>query len=155
KELNNALQNLIGKYDFQFDFIGPIPNEFEIKSPQIKYYGAISDAGKIKSILRETDVFVLPSHAEGMPNVILEAMASGCAILATNVGAVNVMVDDSNGWLIPPLNSTIIEQKIKEIITVEIKNVEVKKAMSVKKVKENFMWDKVVLKEINYIRGVV
>ena len=155
KELNEALQNLIGKYDFQFDFIGPIPDEFKINSPQIKYHGAISDADKIKAILQEADVFVLPSHAEGMPNVILEAMSSACAIMATSVGAVNVMVDNSNGWLIPPLSSTAIEQKLIEIVKTDTKVIEGKKTVSVQKVKENFMWNKVILKEISYIRGVI
>lgn len=155
KELSTALKNLIGKYDFQFNFIGPIPEEFKINSPQIKYYGAISDAEKIKTILQSTDVFVLPSHAEGMPNVILEAMASGCAILATNVGAVNVMVDDAIGWLIQPLNSGVIEQKMVDIIKSDLSIIENKKMTSVKKVKENFMWDKVILKEISYIRGII
>jgi len=155
KELSTALNNLVGKHDFQFHFIGPIPQEFQIISSQIKYHGMISDAEKIKTILQSTDVFVLPSHAEGMPNVILEAMASGCAVLATDVGAVNGMVDESNGWLIPPLNSTIIEQKITEIVKTDPKVIEVKKAMSIKKVKENFMWNKVILKEISYIRGVI
>ena len=155
KELSAALQNLSGKYGFEFHFIGPIPEEFKINSPQIKYHGTISDAEKIKTILRATDVFVLPSHSEGMPNVILEAMASGCAILATDVGAVNVMVNEFNGWLIPPLNSTTIERKIIEIIETNSNSIENKKAISVKKVKENFMWNQVILKEINYIRGVI
>jgi glycosyltransferase involved in cell wall biosynthesis len=155
KELSTALKNLIGKYDFQFDFIGPIPKEFEINLPQIKYHGVISDVQKIKAILQSTDVFVLPSHAEGMPNVILEAMASGCAILATDIGAVEVMVDHTNGWLIPPLNSTIIEQTMAEIIKVDVEIIKNKKITSVKKVKENFMWNEVILKEIGYIRGII
>jgi glycosyltransferase involved in cell wall biosynthesis len=155
KELSAALKNLIGKYNFQFDFVGPIPDEFKINSPQIKYHGPISDAEKIKTILQSTDVFVLPSHAEGMPNVILEAMASGCAILATDVGAVNVMVDECNGWLIQPLSSISIEQKIIEIIEADLKIIESKKSASVKKITENFMWDKIISKEINYIRGII
>ena len=64
KELSAALKKLISKYDFEFNFIGPIPDEFKINSPQIKYHGSISDAGKIKAILQSTDVFVLPSHSE-------------------------------------------------------------------------------------------
>jgi glycosyltransferase involved in cell wall biosynthesis len=153
KELSAALQKVIDKYDFEFNFIGPIPNEFKINSPQIKYHGSISDAKKIKSILQSTDVFVLPSHSEGMPNVILEAMASGCAILATNVGAVNVMVDDNNGWLIPPINTNAIEQKMIEIICADFKMIENKKINSVNKVKQNFMWNEVVLKEIQVIKA--
>ncbi len=155
KELSAVLKNLIGKYDFEFNFIGPIPNEFKINSPQIKYHGSISDANKIKSILQGTDVFVLPSHSEGMPNVILEAMASGCAILATDVGAVNVMVGDDNGWLIPPINENAIEQKVTEILKSDAKLIENKKINSIKKVKQNFMWNEVILKEIQVIKARV
>ena len=155
KELSAALKKLIGKYDFEFNFIGPIPDEFKINSPQIIYHGQISEAEKIKSILQTTDIFVLPSHSEGMPNVILEAMASGCAILATDVGAVNVMVSDDNVWLLPPINTNAIEQKLIEIIKSNFKIIENKKVASVKKVKQNFMWNEVVLKEINFINNII
>ena len=151
KELSSTLKNLIGNHNFEFHFIGEIPDEFKINSTQLKYHGKISDAEKIKSILQQTDVFVLPSHAEGMPNVILEAMASGCSILATNVGAVNVIVNKSNGWLIPPLNEEAIEKRLIEIIKTNPKEIEQKKTMSVNQVKENFMWDKIIAKEIALI----
>jgi glycosyltransferase involved in cell wall biosynthesis len=155
KELSDALKNMTGRYDFEFNFIGPIPDEFKIDSPQLKYHGSIGEPQKIKFILQNTDVLVLPSHSEGMPNVILEAMASGCAVLATDVGAVNVMVGDDNGWLIPPLNTNSIEEKVIEIIKTDPKTIEVKKAASVKKVKQHFMWNEVILKEINAIKNVI
>ena len=151
KELNAALKNIIGKHSFEFHFIGDIPDAFKINSPQLIYHGRISDVEKIKSILQQTDVFVLPSHSEGMPNVILEAMASGCAVLATQVGAVNVMVKESNGWLIPPLNEKAIEEKMIEIIKTDMKDIEKKKTASIKQVKENFMWEEIIKNEINTI----
>ena len=43
-----------------------------------------------------------PSYSEGMPNVIMEAMSRGLAIIATDVGAVSKLVDEENGWLINP-----------------------------------------------------
>lgn len=49
----------------------------------------------IEDMLR-CDIFILPSYTEGFPNVILEAMACGCAIIATNVGAIPEMLDNDD-----------------------------------------------------------
>jgi glycosyltransferase involved in cell wall biosynthesis len=153
-ELSKALQNLAGKTSFEFHFIGPVPEELKLNSPQIRYHGEIREAEKIKSILRDADVFVLPSHSEGMPNVILEAMASGCAVLATRVGAVDVMVDESNGWLIPPMDAKSIEEKMQHILGMEPAAIEKKKMRSVEKIKHQFLWDEVVKLEMQAIKKI-
>lgn len=49
----------------------------------------------IKEMLR-CDIFVLPTYTEGFPNVILESMACGCAIVASSVGAIPEMLEDEN-----------------------------------------------------------
>ena len=87
-----------------------------------------------------------------MPTVILEAMACGCAIIATDVGAVSTMVSDENGWLIE--NSNIEKHLEKAMINSinEEKKLLNKKLNSLKKVKNEFTWDIIIQKTIDTIK---
>lgn len=56
----------------------------------------------VAAVMRDFDCFVLPSRAEGISNTILEAMASGLPIVATNVGGNAELVDSgTTGTLVP------------------------------------------------------
>jgi len=57
----------------------------------------------IGSYFRAADIFVLPSHSEGMSNALLEAMACGLPAIATRVGAAETMIEHGrNGVLVEP-----------------------------------------------------
>ncbi|MBS1604116.1 MAG: glycosyltransferase family 4 protein [Bacteroidetes bacterium] len=144
EELTAAIKSLMGKYDFHFHFIGAIPESRRISSPQVTYYGRLDDKRGIESILRKCDILVCPSYAEGMPNVILEAMASGCAIIASDVGAVNVEVDSGNGWLIEPGSVKAIEDAMVKSIGMQDGLLLGMRKASMDKIKREFLWEDVI-----------
>ena len=81
----------------------------------VKLLGFVKDT---RLVYQAADLFVLSSHREGLPNVVLEAMASGTPVLATRVaGMPNLIVDDVNGKLIEPGSVDQLEDGINELIT--------------------------------------
>lgn len=70
--------------------------------------GNIFFAGWVNGLQKEvligdTDIFILPSHYEGLPMAILEAMSAGKPIISTSVGGIpSVVQPQHNGWLIEP-----------------------------------------------------
>ena len=67
----------------------------------------------IAEIMRTLDIFVLPSQAEGISNTILEAMATGLPVIATNIGGnPELVIDDKTGRLTPPNNEVLMAEKI-------------------------------------------
>ena len=95
-------------------------------------------------------MLVCPSWSEGFPNVILEAMASGLAIIATHVGAVAAMVSDKNGWLIEPTNKQQLE--IALINAIDSKELISKKEYSLQLVQSTFNWEVIAQKTIEAIQ---
>jgi len=72
-------------------------------SSAVRWLGHLSD---LSQFYRSIDVFVLPSFSEGLPLVVLEAMAAGVPVVATRVGGVpEVIVDGYNGLLVDPGDS--------------------------------------------------
>jgi len=67
---------------------------------RVFFHGFVSGEQK-RDLLARAHVFVLPSHNEGLPISILEAMSYGCAIISTPVGGIPEVVGE-NGVLVPP-----------------------------------------------------
>jgi len=71
------------------------------------------ERGDIPEILRGLDCFVLPSLAEGISNTLLEAMASGLPVIATEVGGNRELVESGRtGELVPAADSEALARRI-------------------------------------------
>jgi glycosyltransferase involved in cell wall biosynthesis len=78
----------------------------------IELPGWIDSRRKIEELQR-TDVFVLPSRAEGLPMSLLEAMAAGLPVLSTTVGGIPLAVtNDKEGLLVEPGDITELADKL-------------------------------------------
>jgi glycosyltransferase involved in cell wall biosynthesis len=85
---------------------GPERAALEEKAAALGIAGRVLFTGAVSSpwnVLAAADIFVLPSRYEGMPNALLEAMAAALPVVATGVGAVPEMIEDSRqGFVVPP-----------------------------------------------------
>ena len=140
QELNSSIKTLDKKYNhFEFHFMGDIPKDFQIRTKKVKivYHGVIVDDLQKQEIYDNCDVLVCPSFSEGMPNVILEAMSRGLAIIATDVGAISEMVNDENGILMADNSPDHISKSVVDI-TADMAFLFKLKQNSIKKIDKKF-----------------
>ncbi len=71
----------------------------------------------IPQAMQTFDVFVLPSLFEGLPVVLIEAMAAGCAVVATRIGGVEEVVTDGvNGMLVEPAKVSALADALRRLL---------------------------------------
>ncbi|BCS33188.1 hypothetical protein TBR22_A24150 [Luteitalea sp. TBR-22] len=72
----------------------------------------------VERLFAALDVYVLCSRSEGMPNTILEAMASGVAVVSTRVGGADeLVVDGETGCLVPPAQPAALADAIGRLVS--------------------------------------
>jgi teichuronic acid biosynthesis glycosyltransferase TuaC len=62
------------------------------------------------------DLVTLPSYKEGCPNVVLEALAAGRPVVASNVGGIPELMDDSSGRLVPAMDAGALAVALDEVL---------------------------------------
>lgn len=96
--------------------VGAGPEEARLRAlagPGVLFLGR-RDA--VAPLLRAADLFVLPSHTEGLSNALLEAMASALPVVATRVGAAPELVDEAVGRLVAPRDVSGLRRAIGELL---------------------------------------
>jgi len=81
----------------------------------IKFYGAITNREELFNLLASMDLFVIPSHTEGMPRSLLEAMTIGLPCIGSNVGGIPEVLDSKS--IFEPKNITQCAQLIDKTLS--------------------------------------
>lgn len=104
-ELKNAKTWLIG--DGPYRTVLEHHHEELIKNNQLVIFGQLENPVKI---IKEADIAFLPSHHENLPNFLLEGLALGKPIIATNVGGNStIVINKYNGLLISRSSKSLLE----------------------------------------------
>jgi glycosyltransferase involved in cell wall biosynthesis len=96
-------------------FLEQLARQKEIDDSVI--FAGFVDQATIAKTLRASDIFVLPSFAEGIPVALMEAMAMGVPVIATYVGGViELVVDQRTGLMVSPSDSVGLASAIARYI---------------------------------------
>ena len=109
-ELLQAVALLAPQFDVTLDLVGDgtLASEVDRFSIEHDLKGIVRrhgwlEGGALVRAFADADVLVLPSYAEGLPNAMIEGMASGAAVVVSRVGAVpDVITDGRDGLLVEP-----------------------------------------------------
>lgn len=139
-----------------FQIIGPCEDKYLQKLKEIAKKYKIENRVKINNTIynyneeiKELDsarFFILPSLSEGMPQVLVEAMARGNVVIASNnKGNCDLITDGKNGFLFKNNNFKDLAGKINKILIMKKEELtKVKK--EAKKTSEQFSWNKIIEK---------
>jgi glycosyltransferase involved in cell wall biosynthesis len=67
--------------------------------------------------MSNAELVVLPSWSEGYPNVLVEALACGCPVVATRVGGIPEIIDDRNGLLVPARDTAALAEGLDKALS--------------------------------------
>jgi glycosyltransferase involved in cell wall biosynthesis len=155
KGIEELMQVVASMPELEISFVGTIPPSKKIKRDNVHYYGEVKDVNVLNKILDEHTFLISPSLSEGMPNVILEAMSRGLIPLATQVGAVEELVDNSNGFLFEPKSVEAIHANIEAAQLLEVEAALERSSNSINKIRANFTWSQIISQTVENFQRVL
>ena len=153
--LHETLQELLTDNEtFEIDIVGDLPETAQLKDPRIHYHGNLS-AEALKALKERCEVLLLPSLSEGFPTIIIESMARGLCVAATEVGAVPKVIDKNTGWLLLPGDSKSLKDSMKAIIRTPEHDLYQKQMACYQKVLHEFQWESTVNQLVSHLKTAV
>ena len=140
--------------EVKFIVVGSVTEEMaRVEKPQnVQTLGRL-EAVDVEKQLNEADVFVFPSLTEGFSNALLEAMARGLPIIATDVGAALDMIENRGGKVVPVHDIGAMQSALNDM-----QKAETRKAMSewnINKVKQCYEYNQVIEKLFHVYEEVI
>jgi glycosyltransferase involved in cell wall biosynthesis len=98
-------------------------------------------AERMQNLYAEHDIFVFPSLVEGLPNVLMEAMASGMPVITTETcGMTDIIENNFNGLLIPPADAGALEEAVLRLANCE--DLCQRLGIAARETMERFTWER-------------
>ncbi len=134
---------------------GPLGDELRAKYalPNIEFAGRLDDA-ELFARYHASDGFIFASLYEGMPTVILEAMACGLPVIATDIGAVTTMVDAGNGYVVAPGSSEALATAVRAFLALPAEKRAAMGAVSKDRVESRFTWPVIARQTLDAIARI-
>lgn len=123
---------------------GPLRTEYErrYRDPRIVFRGGIGE-DELHTLYGQAAVLALPTRSDGMPTVILEAFCCGTPAVATDVGAISELVDDTTGALLPRSDARLLADALRRILGLPDDERRAMSDAARARVESRFTWDAV------------
>ncbi|MEJ2613266.1 MAG: glycosyltransferase family 4 protein, partial [Candidatus Thiodiazotropha sp.] len=122
---------------------------------RVVFVGSV-EPNSIKDEFARTDIFVLSSQSEGRPNVVLEAMAAGCAVISSDLPGVRELIDaDISGLFFCPGDADGLSRHMQRLVSSEIDRITLGKNARERVMELGLTWPKCGEKYINLYRRVL
>lgn len=123
RDIINAIEgsDILKRHQFVFAGDGELKEELEekCKNANIKNIDFLGwqTSHEIEVLMKSSDIFVFPSHSEGFPNVIVEALAAALPIVTTGVGGIkDSAIDQHNALIVEVSDSHALRNSLEELV---------------------------------------
>jgi glycosyltransferase involved in cell wall biosynthesis len=138
---------------------GPQARALRARAEALGCSGAVTFAGSVApvdmpAVYRTGDVFALSSHFDNSPNAVLEAMACGLPVVATDVGGVRALVSSSGGAVVPPGDAAAMSRALESYL-MSPATARAAGARNRERAASDFSWRASALQLLNVYRRVI